>query len=280
MIYLDNGATSFPKPRGMVREIDNCLLHYCGNPGRSGHKLSIRAGEEIYQARKDIGLLFNISDSSRIVFTNNATAALNLGLKGVIKPGDHVITTAMEHNSVLRPLEALKNDQVESTIISCSKEGFIDPRKIEKEIKNNTKLIVCTHASNVTGTIMPIDKIGALAKKYGLLFMVDGAQTAGHIPIDVEKLNIDLLALPGHKGLLGPQGTGLLYVRPGVELQPIISGGTGTNSTDLDQPLDLPEGYEAGTINVPGIVGLGYSARYVAKLGVENIGKHEEDLIR
>lgn len=210
MIYLDNGATSFPKPRGMVREIDNCLLHYCGNPGRSGHKLSIRAGEEIYQARKDIGLLFNISDSSRIVFTNNATAALNLGLKGVIKPGDHVITTAMEHNSVLRPLEALKNDQVESTIISCSKEGFIDPRKIEKEIKNNTKLIVCTHASNVTGTIMPIDKIGALAKKYGLLFMVDGAQTAGHIPIDVEKLNIDLLALPGHKGLLGPQGTGFL----------------------------------------------------------------------
>lgn len=279
MIYLDNGATSYPKPEGMLRAMVECMRDYCGNPGRSGHRMSIRTGEEIYKARNELGKLFRIGDCSRIIFTSNATDALNLGIKGVLQGGDHVITSAMEHNSVLRPLKALENQGVETTIVKCAGDGTLNMEMLSRVIKENTKLIVITHASNVTGTIMPIREIGEIARQRNILFMVDAAQSAGCLPIDVNAMNIGLLAMPGHKGLLGPMGTGLLYVREDVPLKPLKEGGTGTKSRELDQPSDFPEGYEAGTVNAPGIIGLGYSAKYVSKMGVEHIRVHEGELI-
>lgn len=279
MIYLDNGATSYPKPEGMLLEMVECMRDYCGNPGRSGHRMSIRTGEKVYKARNELGKMFNIRDCSRIIFTCNATEALNLGIKGVLKTGDHVITSAMEHNSVLRPLKTMENEGVETTIVKCFADGTLNEERLQREIRDNTRLIVVTHASNVTGTIMPIREIGEIARQRNILFMVDAAQSAGSIPIDVNDMNISLLATPGHKGLLGPMGTGFLYVRENVVLKPLKEGGTGTKSRELDQPLDFPEGYEAGTINSPGIIGLGYSVKYVSKMGIDSIRAHEEKLI-
>lgn len=280
MIYLDNAATSFPKPKGMLRVMNECIQKYCGNPGRSGHGMSIKTGEEIYKARKEVGKLFGIDDCSRIIFTANTTESLNLGIKGVLDRGDHAITTSMEHNSVLRPLKTLEASGVETTIVKCRGDGTLNLEKLKNEIKNNTKIIVCTHASNVTGTIMPIKELGQLAKKENLIFMVDAAQSAGCLPINVKDMNIDLLAVPGHKGLLGPMGTGMLFVKEGVNLRPLKEGGTGTKSKELIHPWDYPEGYEAGTVNAPGIIGLGYSIKYIAGIGIENIMSYEEELIR
>lgn len=279
MIYLDNAATSFPKPKGMLRVMFECMNEYCGNPGRSGHRMSMKTGEEIYKARKEVGNLLHIGDCSRIIFTSNTTDALNLGMKGVLESGDHVITTSMEHNSVLRPLKALEESGVETTIIKCAGDGCMSAEMLSREIKANTKLIVCTHASNVTGTVMPVKEIGEIAKQHGILFMVDAAQSAGSVPIDVIEMNIDLLAVPGHKGLLGPMGTGLLYVNEKVSLKPMKEGGTGTKSRDLSHPTEFPDGFEPGTVNAPGIIGLGYSANYVNKMGVNVIRAYEEELV-
>ena len=280
MIYLDNAATSYPKPRGMVAAMEECILKYCGNPGRSGHSMSMRTGEEVYHARKKICRIFAIQQPERLVFAKNTTEALNLGLKGVLKPGDHVITTSMEHNSVLRPLKALEKQGVSQSVIRADREGFIKASDIEKAIRPNTRLIAVTAASNVTGTKMPLCEIGETARKRGILFLVDGAQGAGSMEIDVEKMNIDLLAFPGHKGLLGPMGTGALYIGPHVRLSHIMEGGTGSDSKSRLQPCELPEGYEAGTINAPAIIGMGYSTEFVEKIGPEVIGKYEEELIR
>ncbi|WP_027399633.1 aminotransferase class V-fold PLP-dependent enzyme [Anaerovorax odorimutans] len=280
MIYLDNGATSFPKPVGMILAMEDCMARYCGNPGRSGHAMSMKTGEEIYKSRKSIGKIFNIDNCSRIIFTLNTTESLNIAIKGILKKGDHAITTTMEHNSVLRPLKALEKEGVSFTIVKCKKDGSLDLENFKRGIRENTKLIICTHASNVTGTIMPIDEIGLIAKEKGITFLVDGAQSAGCIPIDVEKMNIDLLAVPGHKGLLGPLGTGVLYVKDGISLCPLKQGGTGTLSREIYQPEDYPEGFESGTVNAPGIIGLGYSARYVMNKGITNIRNHEEQLIK
>ena len=279
MIYLDNAATSYPKPRGMVAAMEECILKYCGNPGRSGHSMSMRTGEEVYHARRRIAGLFGIRQPERLVFTKNTTEALNMGLKGVLQSGDHVITTSMEHNSVLRPLKTLEKKGVSQSVIRADREGFIKTSEIEKAIRSNTKLIAVTAASNVTGTKMPIEEIGQLARKKGIMFLVDGAQGAGSMAIDVNKMNIDLLAFPGHKGLLGPLGTGALYVSPDISLRHIMEGGTGTDSKSRLQPCEFPEGYEAGTINAPAIIGLGYSAEFVEKIGPEVIGKYEEELI-
>lgn len=278
MIYLDNGATSFPKPKGMIEAMDSCMSSYCGNPGRSGHDLSRRTGEEVYQARNVLARFFKIEKPDRIIFTNNTTQALNMGIKGILKKGDHVITTVMEHNSVLRPVRALSDQGVEYTLIQCGRDGSLDLANVENAIKDNTRLIVCTQASNVTGTIMPVRELGILCKERGILFMVDGAQGAGHVPMDVK--NMDLLAVPGHKGLLGPLGTGMLYVREGVELRPLMEGGTGTASREILQPTELPEGFETGTINAPGIIGLGYSTGFVNKIGVDVIRQHQLELTR
>ena len=188
MIYLDNGATSFPKPKGMVAAMEECILKYCGNPGRSGHFMSMKTGEEVYHARRSIAELFNIEDAERLVFTKNTTEALNMGIHGFLQKGDHAITTSMEHNSVLRPLKFLEKKGISQTIVMGNELGQINPCDIEKSIKNNTKLIVVTAASNVTGTKMPLEKIGKIAQKNGIAFMVDGAQGAGTMDLDVEKL--------------------------------------------------------------------------------------------
>lgn len=279
MIYLDNGATSYPKPRGMMLAMEECILKYCGNPGRSGHFMSMKTGEEVYHARRNVAKLFGIEKAERIVFTKNTTEALNLGLTGILRSGDHVITTSMEHNSVLRPLKTLEKCGVTHTILRADREGRIKAADIEKTIRQNTKLIIVTAASNVTGTRMPLAEIGSLARKRGILFMVDGAQGAGCMKINTEEMNIGMLAVPGHKGLLGPLGTGALYVRDDLTLQPLLSGGTGTESKNRIQPRDFPEGFEAGTINAPGIIGLGFSADFVDKIGVDAIEEFEQELI-
>ncbi len=276
MIYLDNGATSFPKPRGMIEAIDACMLSYCGNPGRSGHDLSRKTGEEVYRTRKTLADLFGIKEPERIIFTSNTSEALNLAIHGTLTKGDHVITTAMEHNSVLRPVYALAEADVAHTIIPCRQDGSLEIEQMEKAIRPNTKLIVCTQASNVTGTIMPVKELAALCRRRNILFLVDGAQGAGHLKTDVG--GIDMLAVPGHKGLLGPLGTGMLYVREGVEIRQMLQGGTGTASREILQPRELPEGYEVGTINAPGIIGLGYSAAYIQKIGIEAIRNHQQEL--
>lgn len=278
MIYLDNAATSYPKPRGMLEKMNHCISNYCGNPGRSGHWMSIKTGEEIYHARKAVSSLFGIRDTNRLLFLSNATDALNLGLKGFLRPGDHVVTTMMEHNSVLRPLKAMEAYGIRHTIVPCNEKGFVDLDQLQASIDEKTVLIACTHASNVTGTIQPIGAIGSIAQERGIRFLVDASQTAGSIPIDVERNHIDLMAGPGHKSLLGPQGTGFLYVSPAIELEPLKEGGTGTYSKDLVQPKDFPEGFEAGTLNAPGIIALGQSVLYIKSQGVEKIRDYEQFL--
>lgn len=276
MIYLDNGATSFPKPKEMIEAMDACMMSYCGNPGRSGHDLSRRTGEEVYKTRKLLADFFHIREPERILFTNNTTQALNMAIKGILKRGDHVLTTSMEHNSVLRPIRALAERGIEYTVVSCREDGSLELSRVEEAIRPNTKMLVCTQASNVTGTILPVKQLGRLCRERGLLFLVDGAQGAGHLPMDGE--DFDMLAAPGHKGLLGPLGTGFLYVRRGLRLDPLMEGGTGTASKDILQPLEMPEGYEAGTINAPGIIGLGASLSFVKKIGVRAICSHQQEL--
>lgn len=280
MIYLDNAATSFPKPDIVYEAIMEAMKEYGANPGRSGHKLALKAGRAIYETRDLLSKFFNIEDPMRIIFTSNATDGLNLAIKGLLKSGDHVITTSMEHNSVLRPLKALEKIDVETSIIQCDETGSIDIKDIEANIKNNTKLIVTTHASNVTGTIFPVKEIGKLARKHGVVYMLDAAQTAGVYDIDVVDMNIDILAFPGHKSLLGPQGTGGVYIKEGIEITQMKEGGTGSKSDSLMQPDIYPDKFESGTPNMPGIVGLGAGIKYILNKGINNIRDHEKKLTK
>ncbi|MGO1369383.1 aminotransferase class V-fold PLP-dependent enzyme [Senegalia sp. (in: firmicutes)] len=280
MIYLDNAATTFKKPEIVYEKMIECMKDYSANPGRAGHKLAMRAGREIYQARENLAKLFNIKNPMNIVFTQNATESLNLAIKGFLKSGDHVITTTMEHNSVLRPIKTLEKIGVENTIVKCDKEGFIKTQDIKKAIKENTKLIVTTHASNITGSILDIEEIGKLAKENNILYLVDSAQTAGIYDIDVGRMNIDMLAFTGHKSLLGPQGTGGLYIKEGIKVNSLIEGGTGSKSHELDQPDILPDKYESGTPNTPGIVGLSAGVQYILDKGIEKIRQEEEELLK
>ncbi|WDV45896.1 aminotransferase class V-fold PLP-dependent enzyme [Clostridiaceae bacterium M8S5] len=277
MIYLDNAATSFPKPERVYNTILQVMTKYGANPGRSGHKLAMKAGRGIYEAREIIADLFKVKDPMNIIFTHNATDSLNLGIKGILKEGDHVITTSMEHNSVLRPLMALKDKNIETTIVNCDNYGVLDIENIKDNIKRNTKMIITTHASNVVGSIMPIYDIAKIAKECGVLYMVDAAQTAGVYDIDVRK-GIDILAFPGHKSLLGPQGTGGLYIRDGLDITQLKEGGTGSKSNELYQPIMLPDRYESGTPNAPGIIGLGEGVSFIKETGMENIRRHETEL--
>lgn len=278
MIYLDNAATTYPKPEEVYQAMLESMKEFGANPGRSGHKLALKAGRAIYETRELLSKLFNIENPMNIIFTSNATEGLNLGIKGILKSGDHIITTSMEHNSVLRPLKALENIGVETTIIQCDKTGMIDINDIEKNIRQNTKMIITTHASNVTGTLFPIDEISKIAHKNGLLYMVDAAQTAGVYNIDVKNMDIDILVFPGHKSLLGPQGTGGIYIRDGIDVMQMKEGGTGSKSESLIQPEMLPDKFESGTPNTPGIVGLGAGIKFILKTGIDNIRKHEEEL--
>lgn len=278
-IYLDNAATSYPKPKEVYNAVDYVLRNVGGNPGRAGHKMSLEANRIILEARERIAKLFNIPDESRIIFTSNATEAINLGIKGVLQCEDHVVTTTMEHNSVLRPLKALESIGVKTTKVQACSNGSLPISKVEQSLQKNTKLMVVTHASNVVGYIYPLHELGWMAKKKGIIFMVDAAQTAGEVSIDVQAMGIDLLACPGHKGLLGPQGTGFLYMAEGIDLRPLVEGGTGSFSESEDQPQILPDRFESGTLNTPGIAGLAEGVQFILSLGIENIRKHKLELI-
>lgn len=279
MIYLDNSATSFPKPAGMAAEMGDCMER-CGNPGRSGHDMSMAAAEGVYQARRAVARLFHIEDASRLIFTKNTTESLNLAMMGLLQEGDHVVTTSMEHNSVLRPLERLTSKGVRHTIVTGSEEGFVSAEDIRAAMTGETRMVAVTGASNVTGTLQPLCDIGRVCAENRVPLLVDAAQLAGCAEIDAGKLGISLLAFPGHKGLLGPLGTGCLYVDPSVRLTPLLCGGTGTESRSRVQPEEFPEGFEAGTVNVPGIIGLGYSARVLQRVGVRAVEAYERELIR
>ncbi|HEY9061158.1 MAG TPA: aminotransferase class V-fold PLP-dependent enzyme [Pseudobacteroides sp.] len=281
MIYLDNAATSFKKPEAVYEEVMKCMREYGANPGRGGHSLSIRASMEIMKVREKLGWFFNIKDPMRICFTKNATEALNIGISGYLKEGDHVITTSMEHNSVIRPLNTLKRDRkVEFDVIDCNQFGEIDLDDIKKAIKPNTKLLVSTLSSNVNGIIMPVKEMGSLASESGIYFLLDASQGAGSIRIDVEEMHIDMMAFPGHKGLLGPQGTGGIYIRDGLKLSPIIFGGTGSHSEIVFQPEMLPDNMESGTLNTPGIIGLGAGIGYIEEAGIDNIKARKHELVK
>lgn len=278
MIYFDNAATTFPKPEVVYQKHIEAMREYGANPGRAGHKMALRANRGIFETRISIAKLFNIKNMMNIIFTFNCTESLNLGIKGILKPGDHVITTSMEHNSVLRPIKHLEEIGVENTIVKANSKGEIKASDIEAAIKENTKLIITTHISNLTGTIMPIEEIGQVAKAHNIYYMVDAAQSAGVYPIDVEKMNISMLAAPGHKGLLGPQGTGFLYIAEELDIESILQGGTGSASESLTQPTIRPDRYESGTPNGPGIIALGAGVDYIAQKGIDSIREHEETL--
>jgi len=282
IIYFDNAATSWPKPPEVNAAMQRYMRKIGANPGRSGHRLSLEAARIIYDAREKLAQLFNVFDPLRIVLTKNATEALNIAIFGFLKPGDHVITSSMEHNSVMRPLRAMEAKGVNLTVIPCDKAGLIDPAQISTSIKNNTKAIFITHASNVTGAIMPVFDIGRIAREHGLVFCVDAAQTAGSCFIDVEKMNIDLLAFTGHKSLFGPSGTGGLYIREGLEkrIKPILVGGTGSRSEVEEQPDFMPDRYEAGTPNTVGIAGLQAGVDFVLSEGIDQIKSKEESLVK
>lgn len=279
MIYLDNAATSFPKPSAVYEEVLNCMRNYAASPGRGSYEMSIKAALKIMETREEICQLFNIPSPFNLIFTGNSTEALNIGIKGVLKKGDHVISTVIEHNSVLRPLHSMSKSGVEVTLVNVDKAGYVNIKDIKEEIKKNTKMIIINHASNVLGSLQDIENIGKLSKVKGIIFMVDASQSAGVIPIDVERDHIDLLAFSGHKGLLGPQGTGCLFIRKGIKLKNFKEGGTGSNSHFMVQPDFMPDQFESGTLNTPGIAGLCEGIKFIKRVGVDNIQKSEKELI-
>lgn len=278
MIYFDNAATTLQKPESVTRAVLEAMTSF-GNPGRGVHEPAMAASRAIYDARCALARLFHGENPARIAFTANATQALNTAIKGILNPGDHVITTAMEHNSVLRPLYELEEQGVELTILPADKQGRIAYDAFEAAIRDNTRAIVCTHGSNLTGNLVDIGKIGAIAKAHGLLLVVDASQTAGVVPIDVGKMNIDILCFTGHKGLLGPQGTGGLYVREGVAVRPLLTGGSGVQSHSKTHPIQMPTALEAGTLNAHGLAGLNAGVGYLLETGVDRIRQKELDLM-
>ncbi|MBQ8029177.1 MAG: aminotransferase class V-fold PLP-dependent enzyme [Clostridia bacterium] len=256
MIYLDNAATSFPKPEGVIRAV-TYAQRYAANPGRAGHELSLSAEKIVYYTREKLALMFN-SSVENVVFTKNCTESLNIAIKGTVSQGDHVVVSSMEHNSVLRPVEYLsskgKITYDVARVYPDNDEKTLS--EFQKAIKKETSLVVCSHASNVFGSVLPIEKIGRLCKEKGIVFVVDAAQSAGMIEIDIEKMNIDILCLPGHKGLLGPMGTGVMIIKNAEKTETLIHGGTGSMSLNLKQPEFLPDKFESGTLNLPGIAGV------------------------
>ena len=281
LIYFDNAATSFPKPEEVTRAMVHFSNEIGASPGRSGHRLAIEAGRVVFEAREGIARLFGVKDSSRVVFGLNATEGINQGLKGLLRTGDHVITSSMEHNSVMRPLRAMMKEGLEVSIVPCSQEGFLDLSEVRKAIRPDTRMLVLNHASNVVGTLQPLAEIGEVCRQQGVLFFVDAAQSAGAIPIDMHREKIDLLAFTGHKALFGPQGTGGLVLGERVdekELVPVKRGGTGSRSEQEEHPDFLPDLCESGTPNALGLAGLLAGLEFVMKVGIEKIRQHEKRL--
>ncbi|SEM37343.1 cysteine desulfurase family protein [Syntrophus gentianae] len=280
MVYFDNASTSYPKPECVYTEMDRCLREYCANPGRGAHAMSRTAAQGVAETRAIIARFFNFGDPERIIFTKNATEALNIAIKGSLRRGDHVIATMMEHNSVVRPLiELEKENGVEVTFLAGDMYGEVTPSDVAANIRRNTRLIVCTISANTNGIFMPVAEIGNIANRYGIPFLVDGSQGAGSVDIDFKAMKINLLAFPGHKGLFGPQGTGGLCISPGIELKPLLQGGTGSDSENPSQPQVLPEALESGTLNTPGIIGLGAGVFFINQVGRQNIEDHKQRLI-
>lgn len=280
-LYLDNAATSHPKPEAVYRAVD-AALRSGGSVGRGSHQQGIAAGREIFATRELLAQLFGVSLSERFVFTANATQALNLAIFGLLNGGDRVVTTSMEHNAVIRPLAVLQNQGVEVVKVAADPEtGVVATADIQSAcLAAPTRLLIINHASNVFGSLQPLSGLGRWCRQQGIVLLVDGSQSAGLLPLNLPELAIDLFAAPGHKGLLGPQGTGFLYVHEGIELRPLIYGGTGANSHSSQQPEMLPERFESGTYNVPGLAGLGAALRFLLKTGVEQIHAHETQLVQ
>ena len=278
MIYFDNGATTFPKPRAVVNAVDKTLRYYSANPGRSGHNMSLKASEIMYECRKNAAELFNADSPEKIIFTYNCTAALNYVIKGLLKEGDHAVISSLEHNAVLRPLESLKENGVEYSIADYSPDDEETINNFRNAIRPNTKLVVCTHASNVFGVRLPVERIAALCRIHGVLFCVDAAQTAGVVPISLKDSCIDFLCTAGHKGLYGPMGTGILVINSETMPESLIQGGTGSFSSDRKQPAILPDRYESGTPNLPGIAGLNEGIKFVMNRTELNIESYESEL--
>ena len=285
MIYLDNAATSFPKPRSVVEEQLRCMQIYGGNPGRGSHSLALAAAEKIYECREELASFFGCSNPENVIFTMNTTMALNTAIKGLLKHGDHVLISDMEHNAVFRPIykmardgvinydvfETFPNNPTRTTEMICA--------AILEKLRPNTRMLICAHASNICSATLPIKEIGALCRQKGVLFVVDAAQSAGHLPINMQEMKIDALCAPGHKGLWGPQGCGVLIFGEGIAANTLIEGGSGYNSLEGDMPKEAPERYEAGTLPTPAIAGLLEGVRKVKRLGLSYIYEQESTLI-
>ena len=278
MIYLDNAATTMHKPKKVIDAVV-CAMSSMGNAGRGANEASLSASRIIYDTREKLCRFFHGENPRQIVFTNNSTESLNIAIKGLLNPGDHVITTMLEHNSVLRPLYEMKEKGVELTIIESDKNGRFRLEDMEAAIRPNTKMIVCTNGSNLTGNYVPLKPVGELAKKHDILFVVDASQTAGVFPIDVQDMMIDVLCFTGHKGLLGPQGTGGMYVKEGIKIRPLKTGGTGVQTYSKTHPAEMPTALEAGTLNGHGIAGLHAAMSYLEETGVDHIRAREQELM-
>ena len=278
MIYFDNAATTLRKPDCVVQAVAEAMCSL-GNSGRGAHGGALSASRIIYDTRVALAELFDAEIPERIAFTANSTQALNMAIKGVLNPGDHVITTALEHNSVLRPLYEMEDRGVELTVLPADKAGNICYEDLEKVIRPHTKAVITTHGSNLTGNLLDIGRIGAIAKKHGLIYIVDASQTAGIFPISVKNTGVDILCFTGHKGLLGPQGTGGIYVREGMTLRPLLSGGSGVQTYLRQHPPQMPTALESGTLNGHGIAGLGAALRYLQETGLDTIREKEQRLM-
>ncbi len=281
MIYLDNAATSWPKPPAVYETLGSFLQTLGANPGRAGHRMAAAAAATVTDCRRRLARLMNAESPDRVVFASNATDALNLAVRGLLRPGDHAITSSMEHNSLARPLHSVAEHGIQVTKVLCSPHGVLDPALVAEAASSRLSLIAVTHASNVNGVMQPIEELAEIARRYNALLLVDAAQTFGAMPLDVQSLGVDLLAFPGHKSLLGPPGTGGLYVGPRVDVEtftPQRSGGTGVRSEEDAQPSELPQRYESGTSNTVGIAGLAAGLRFLEEHGVESIHRRETAL--
>ena len=275
--YFDNAATTFPKPPAVWREMESCIKSYCGNPGRGSHILALRAAEKLYETREALAALFGCEGAERVIFTLNTTYALNLAMLGLIEEGDHILISDLEHNSVLRPAEKLKREKGVSYSVFQTSGNVME--NIRCKIQKNTKALICTHASNITNTVLPLERIGRMLKGRGIYFIVDAAQSAGAHRINMESACISALCVPGHKGLLGPQGIGALLLSPDTSPKPLIWGGTGTLSKEAQMPSLLPEGLEGGTLPTPAAAGLLEGIRYVRQRGLYDIYSEEARVI-
>ncbi len=278
-VYLDNAATSFPKPESVYRAVDKFLRHVGASPARGSYIKAQDSEKILIKARFKLAQLLGVADPSNLIFTGNATDALNLAVKGFLEPGDHVVTTDLEHNALLRPLWALRQTRgIEITFVKSNARGEICPDDIASAITPKTRLVACVHASNVLGTIQPIGEIAALCRARGVPLLVDGSQTAGAIPVNIEELGVDMFAFTGHKSLLGLPGTGGLYLRSGLDLEPLREGGNGSHSESLEQPTTRPERFESGTPNMVGIAGLLAGVEYLQSTGIDAIRNHEVEM--